>query len=70
VNRNSSSVGIVIRYELDGRGIESRYGWHFPHWPRPALGPTQPSIQWVTEYSWGQCDRSVHLATNPIWCRG
>jgi hypothetical protein len=42
-----SSVGIVIRYGLDGPGIESLWGRDFPHPSRPALGPTQPTIQWV-----------------------
>jgi hypothetical protein len=42
-----SSVGIATRYGLDGPGIESRWGQDFPHPSRPALGPTQPPIQWV-----------------------
>ena len=42
-----SSVGLAINYGLDGPGIESRSGQDFPHPSRPALGPTQPSIQWV-----------------------
>ena len=33
-----SVVSIATRYEV-GQG--------FPHPPRPALGPTQPPIQWV-----------------------
>jgi hypothetical protein len=39
-----SSVGIATRYELDGPGIESRWGRDFSQPSRPALGPTQPSI--------------------------
>jgi hypothetical protein len=42
-----SSVGIATRYGLDGPGIESRYGRDFSHLIRPALGSTQPPIQWV-----------------------
>jgi hypothetical protein len=43
-----SSVGIAVGYELDGPGIESRWGRDFPHPSRPALGPTQPPIQLLT----------------------
>jgi hypothetical protein len=39
-----SSVGIATRYELDGPGIESRWGRDFPDPFRPALGHTQPPI--------------------------
>jgi hypothetical protein len=42
-----STVGIATRYGLDGPGIESRWGRDFPHPSRPALGTTQPPIQWV-----------------------
>jgi hypothetical protein len=44
-----SSVGIGTDYGLDGPGIESRWGRDFSHTSRPALGSTQPPVQWV----WG-----------------
>jgi hypothetical protein len=48
-----SVVGIATRYGLDGPGIESRWGRDFSHTSRPALGPTQPPIQWVPGLSRG-----------------
>ena len=40
-------VRIATRYGLEGPGVESRWGLDFPHPSRPALGPTQPPMQWV-----------------------
>jgi hypothetical protein len=48
-----SIVGIATGYRLDGLGIESRWGWDFPHLSRPALWSTQPPVQWVRGLSWG-----------------
>ena len=50
-----SSVGIATLYGLDGPRIESRGGGgrDFPHPSRPAVGPTQPPIQWVPGLSRG-----------------
>ena len=38
---------------MDGPGIEFRQGGDIPHRSRPALGPTQPPVQWVPGLSRG-----------------
>jgi hypothetical protein len=47
-----SSVGIALGYGLDDRGSRARFpagsGNLFTTAFRPALGPTQPPIQWVS----------------------
>jgi hypothetical protein len=48
-----SVVGIDPDYELDGPGIESRCGRDSPYLSRRALGPTQPTVQWVSDLSRG-----------------
>ena len=40
-----SAVCIATRYGLDGSGIQTP---DFPHPSRTVMGPTQPSLQWVT----------------------
>ena len=47
------SIGITTRYELDAPGIKCRCGRDFPQLSRPALGPTQPPVQWVPGLSRG-----------------
>jgi len=49
-----SSVAIATGYGLDCPGIEFRWGPDFPHLSRPALGPTQPPVQWVPGLSRGK----------------
>ena len=48
-----SSVGIATDYGLDCPGIESRWGETF-RLSRPALGHTQPPVQWVPVLSRGK----------------
>ena len=64
-----SSVGIATRYRLDGLGIESRWGRDFQHPSRPALGATQPPIQWAPGLSQG-LKRPGRGADHPPPCKG
>ena len=61
-----SSVGIATRYELDGPGIESRWGRNFPHSSRQALRPTQPPIQWLSGLSRGKAAGAWRWPPTPI----
>jgi hypothetical protein len=56
-----SSVGIATDYGLDSPRIESPWGRDFPHLFRPALGPTQPTLQWAPGLSRGKV-RPGHAA--------
>jgi hypothetical protein len=42
-----SVVGTETRYGMDGPAIESRCGVSLSHPSRPALGPSQPRVEWV-----------------------
>jgi len=68
-----SSVGIATGYAMDGPGIESRWGRDFPHVSIPALGPTQPPVQWVPSFFPGvKSGRGVTLTPHPLlvpWSR-
>ena len=48
-----SSVVIATGYGLDGPGIELRWWRDFPDMSRPALGSTQPPVQWEPGLSRG-----------------
>jgi hypothetical protein len=45
-----SIVSVMTHYGLDGPGIESLWGQDFLRPSRPAVGPTQPPVQWVSGF--------------------
>jgi hypothetical protein len=72
-----SAFGIATGYGLDGPGIESQWGRDFLLLSKPALGLTQPPVQWVLGLSfrdadphpllvlWSRKDRAIPLL--PLW---
>jgi len=64
-----SMVGIATHYRLDSPGMKSRWRRDFPHLSRPALGYTQPPVEWVSGHSLGGVGGKcwgVALTTHPI----
>jgi hypothetical protein len=62
-----SVVGIATGYGLDDPEIESRWRRDFPRMSRPALGPTQPPVQWVPGLSQGvKSARGVMVTPHPL----
>ena len=53
----SGPGSVVVKaagYRLDSPGIKSQCERDFPHLSRPALGPTQPPVQWVPVFPGGK----------------
>ena len=67
VSGPGSAVGIATGYGLDGLGSNPGGGRDFPHLYGPALGPTQPYVQWEPGLSRGvKSGRRVTLTPHPI----
>ena len=60
----------MTRYGLGGPEIESWWRRDFPHLSRPALGPTQPPVQWVPGISGRKVTGAWLWQTTPTYCLG
>ena len=72
----SSALRYPITYQKMGWDSSLRVGLFgdriprdFPHPPRPALGPTEPPIQWVSGLSRGKAARTCRWPSTPNQCR-
>jgi hypothetical protein len=62
-----SSISIVTDYGLEGPGIESWWGWNFPHLSRPALGAHPASCTMDTKFfPVVKSGRGVTLTPHPL----
>jgi hypothetical protein len=57
-------VSKMTQYELDGPGIEPRWGRFFPHPSRPAVKPNQSPVHWVPGFFHGM-QRSGRVVDHP-----
>jgi hypothetical protein len=59
-----SALSTATRYVIDGPGLESPRGRVFQHASKPALGSTQPPVQWVWVFIVG-VERTVRDVDQP-----
>jgi len=64
-NNKQYLYAVINCYWMHGPWIESRWRHDFSRLSRPALGTTQPPIQWVLGLSRGQSGQGVALNSHP-----